>query len=205
MHNRTMAKAFPYIVTVEPSVDPLTLTEAKTYLRVSGTVDDALITMLIKAATAYAERHMKRDLITRTYKTLRDSFSDCLTLRRSPAQSIVSIKHTVGGVQETVSSSVYFLTIDNAFPSVELQDGQAFPTTTDNVPQSVEIIFKAGFGDAETDVPDDIRTALLQHVAALYSNRGDCTVDFVANAQQMLPTASRLVYDIRKIRDLRTC
>ena len=201
-----VAKAWPYIVTVEPSTTPLTLAETKSYLKDPPDADDILVTCLIETVTEYAELYMKRDLITRTYKTFRDDFSDCLELRRSPSQSVTSVKYFLDSVLTTVSTDIYFLTQETAFSKLALKLNQVWPTDEDNIEQAVEIIFKSGFGDTETTIPEDIRTALLQHVAALYENRGDCSCDFAdTNAtQKLLPLGARLIYDMRKIRDIRS-
>jgi uncharacterized phiE125 gp8 family phage protein len=36
----------------------------------------------------------------------------------------------------------------------------------------IEIDFRAGFGDAATDVPDTLKRAMLTHVAQMFSCRG---------------------------------
>jgi uncharacterized phiE125 gp8 family phage protein len=51
---------------------------------------------------------------------------------------------------------------------------------------AVAIAFTAGYGDAASDVPQAIRTAILEMIAELYSNRGDIESDPPAIAQAML-------------------
>jgi len=46
--------------------EPITLAEAKTYLRVDDSTEDDLISILISAARQYAERHENRLLVART-------------------------------------------------------------------------------------------------------------------------------------------
>lgn len=57
-----------------PSIEPVTLTEAKDFLRVTGTDDDDLITSLIVAARTNAESYTRRAFITQTWKLLRDEW-----------------------------------------------------------------------------------------------------------------------------------
>ncbi|MCK5611364.1 phage gp6-like head-tail connector protein, partial [Candidatus Pacearchaeota archaeon] len=80
--------AWPYIVTVAPATLPLTVNEVKEHLRIDldDKTQDALLKVLIRAATDYAEKYTKIDFITRTYETLRDSFIDSLEIRRTPLQ-----------------------------------------------------------------------------------------------------------------------
>ena len=51
-----------------PSSEPVTLTEAKLYLRVDNTTEDALISDLIVAARMDAEKYLKRSLISQTWQ-----------------------------------------------------------------------------------------------------------------------------------------
>ena len=70
-----------------------------------------------------------------------------------------------------------------------------FPTDVDQVPQAVEIIFTAGYGPDTTDVPADVKFAMLNHIADLYSNRGDCDSSGIASKTKSL-------YDKIKIIDI---
>src|SRR6185437_2527913 len=51
---------------------------------------------------------------------------------------------------------------------------------------AVAIAFTAGYGDAASDVPQAIRTAILEMIAELYTNRGYLESDPPAIAQAML-------------------
>jgi hypothetical protein len=53
----------------------------------------------------------------------------------------------------------------------------------------VKITFKTGFGDDDTDIPSDIRTAILGHATAMHVNRGDC--DGCGTA---IPALSKSIY-----------
>jgi len=64
----------PSRVVTGPSVEPLTLAEAKTHLRVAITDDDALITSLIVAARMDAEFITRRAFISQQWKTVADRF-----------------------------------------------------------------------------------------------------------------------------------
>lgn len=201
-----VAQAWPYIVTVEPSTLPLTINEVKEHLKmnISETVEDALLKILMKTVTAYAEKYTKRDFITRTYETLRDSFGDDLEIRRNPVQSVTKVEYLQDAAFVEVSTDIYFLTASNSYPRLALEEGQAWPTDEDARAQAVKITFKAGYGNTLSNVPDSLREGLLQHIAALYENRGDCSCDFAdTNAvQKLLPIGTRLIYDMYRIRSI---
>ena len=53
---------------------------------------------------------------------------------------------------------------------------------------AVEIIYKAGYGDTGSNVPQPIKTAILIHVASMYEQRGQCddAMDLPPGAKQLL-------------------
>lgn len=204
MLRRTIEKAWPYIVAVRPSTMPLTVNEVKEHLKlnVDETAQDALLKILIRAATEFAERYTKRDFITRTYETFRDSFAGRLELRRNPIQSITKVEYLKSGTLTTVSSDVYFLISSNSYPHIALETGQVWPTDIDLREEVVKITFDAGYGNTLSSVPDSLREGLLQHIAAMYANRGDCDESSSAIDERLLPVASRLIYNMYRIRNI---
>lgn len=170
-----------------PAADPVSLAEAKSFLKVDGAEDDALITILIASARRSAEEYTKRAFITQTWRLTMDGFSDltadardmappgfvrgsdAIDLPRQPIQSVSSIRTTdTANAQSTVASSVYQL--DTASGRVFLNDGSNWPTNLRDL-AAVEIEFKAGYGDDGAKVPEPIRQAILLQVLALYENR----------------------------------
>jgi uncharacterized phiE125 gp8 family phage protein len=201
--------AWPYIVTVAPTTLPLTINEVKEHLRLDLTdkTQDALLKVLIRAATDYAEKYTKKDLITRTYETFRDSFDDSLEIRRSPLQSVTTVEYLKNGVFVTVSTDIYFATNSNTFAHLALKVNQVWPSDVDLQEQSVKITFKSGYGNNLSSAPDALREGILQHIAAMYENRGDCNEGRVSggsigNAQKFLPIDAQLIYDQFRIRSL---
>lgn len=198
------AKAWPYIVTVPPASLPLTLTEVKTHLRIdlADNSEDTYLTALIKTVTNYAEKFTKRDFITRTYATYRDSFCDSLEIRRSLLQSITSVEYLKDDVLTLVSTDIYFATQSTTFSTLRLKENQLWPTDLDNQDQAVKIIFTAGYGN-DSDVPEDLKTAMLNHIASLYENRGDCddrvSGSTFSSAQAFLPVDTHLIYSMNAI------
>lgn len=199
-------KAWPYIVTVDPATLPLTLDEVKTHLRIDLTdsSQDTYLTILIKAVTAFAEKYTKRDFITRTYETLRDSFGNSLVIRRSPFVSVSKVEYLVDDILTTVLTDIYFLTDSNTYPHLSLKVDGVWPTNEDLREQAVKITFTVGYGTDTTDVPESLRIGMLQHIAALYENRGDCDSSRVsggilAGAQKFLPVDAQLIYDMYRI------
>lgn len=177
-------RAYTYNITVPPATTPISLDDVKQHLRITGTADDALLTMYIEAATEYAENYTKRDLITRTYETFRDFFPACsgegyykntlsLEIKRSRLQSIESIEYFYNGVLTLLDSSKYYNTLENDYSEIMPVEGGIWPNVDKRL-QAIKITFKAGYGDDDSFIPAGYKQAILMHVANLYSNRGDC-------------------------------
>jgi uncharacterized phiE125 gp8 family phage protein len=61
-------------LTSAPAEEPVTVDEAKLHLRISGTEEDTLITMLISAARAHAENVCRRAFVTQKWDLFLDAF-----------------------------------------------------------------------------------------------------------------------------------
>jgi len=168
-------KAFTYNVTTAPASLPVSLDTVKSYLKLSGTAEDDILTIFIEAARDFAEEYTGRTLINTTFTTFRDDFNDDLTLRRSKLQSLTSFEYLLNGSFTAVNSSLYGVTNENDYSSIFEKDDQNFPDLDANIPQAVKIVFIAGYGASSSDIPSSLRLALLAHIADMYANRGDCS------------------------------
>lgn len=189
----------PYFVTVPPANLAVTLEQVKFHLRLDPTdtsQDDYLTTLLIPAAMQCFEAYTRRILITTTFRTVQNYLYTSLELFRSPFQSLTSYKYTVNGSLVDIDASLYYVYLKPEYARILLKDGEQYPTNGDDILQGIEAIFKAGFGDTNADIPTDIKLGLLNHIAALYENRGDCDQ---ASIMKSLPNASRFIYDKHRI------
>ncbi len=149
--------------TIAPAIEPITLAEAKQFLRVDNSADDAAITLMIIGAREAAERYLGLSLITQSWKlTLAEYLPEIVPLRFGPVQSInsITILFESGGTQ-ALESSGYRLSIDKR--AVEILapiSGYRF-----------EIIYQSGYGATVATVPGLIRQGILQHIAAMYDLR----------------------------------
>jgi len=190
---------FPYEITAEVDALAVSLVNAKLQLRITDSNQDAFITALIKTASLFFESFTKKTLITKTYKTYRNIW-DFYSLRRCPLQSISSIKYTdEDDDSQTVDSGDYYIIKDNAFSRIGFVDDFDTPSIR-NRPQQIEIIFKAGFGDADIDIPLDIQQGLLEHITYMYENRGDCVDDNCSNIA--IPNSTKMAYRKYKIQEV---
>lgn len=157
-----------------PAVEPVMLEETKLHLRVDGTEEDSLIAALITAARQKAEDYTRRAFITQTWELALDSACGVLHLPRPPVQVVETI--TVDGV--AVAAENYALV---ALEALHIK----VPLYAVN-PGGVVIRYRAGYGDATSDVPQAIRQAILMLVAHLYEHRGDEAVELPPMVKTLL-------------------
>ncbi|MBN1807189.1 MAG: phage head-tail connector protein [Sedimentisphaerales bacterium] len=158
-------------VTTPPSVEPVTLNEAKLHLRVDHTDEDALITSLIKVAREWCENFQNRAYITQTITLTLDEFPDVFTVPRPPLQSVTSIKYIdTDGVQQTLSSGIYDVDSQSEPGRIALAYGQSWPGIRGDI-NSVEVVYVAGYGDTADNVPERVKAAIKLLAGHLYEHR----------------------------------
>lgn len=157
-----------------PTIEPVTLEEAKLHLRVDGTEEDNLITALITAARQKAEDYTRRAFITQTREFALDSACGVLYLPRPPVQAVEAI--TVDGV--AVAAENYALVSPDVLHI-------KVPLYAAN-PGGVVIRYRAGYGDTPVDVPQAIRRAILTLVAHLHEHRGDEVIEMPPAVKELL-------------------
>lgn len=161
-----------YKLSVEPTVEPITLEEAKAHLAVSHSYDDAYINSLITAARQKAENHMALQICTATWKLYLDKFEPVINISKSPLTAISEITYTdTDGTEQTLTEDDYILDKIRKPARLVPAYNTSWPDTQ-QIPNAVCITFTSGFGVA-ADVPQVIKSAILLIVGHLYENRGD--------------------------------
>lgn len=162
-----------------PTVEPITLAQAKLHLRVDFSDDDALITGLITAARQYCEKRTNRAFFTQTWLRTMDFFPlyDRLDGSRNPSerhtwpygtwywdkvtidlphnrvQSVTSITFTGndGVTPVTLPASTYNLDTTSIPARIAPAQGMFWPILNNYIPGSVKITYVAGsYGDGVT-------------------------------------------------------
>jgi uncharacterized phiE125 gp8 family phage protein len=165
-----------------PTVEPITLEEAKDHLRESDDSQDTLIEALIQASREYVEEYTGRRLITQTWRMTLDGFP-CASRRNlwsrieipnAPLQSVTSISYTdTAGATQTVATSVYSVDVGTTVARgfVRLKYDQAWPDARYGSPDAVTITYVVGYGSSGESVPSAIRQAMLLIVGGFYEQR----------------------------------
>lgn len=146
-----------------PASEPVTLAEAKLYLRVDSNSEDSLISDLIVAARMSAESWLKSSLISQSWKLVYNDYLDSeVELPMSPVTSISSVTVVNRDTSTmTISANDYYL---NAAKTKLLFDNYVSGF-------SIEITYNTGYGTA-SQIPTPIKYGILAHIAAMYDERG---------------------------------
>lgn len=159
-----------YILTGPASGEPLSLTEAKTHLRVETNDEDTLISDLIAAARAHLEAVTGLVLLTQQFRLALDEWPEAgvIQITRTPVQTIdvMVIYDELGDPQ---ALALQDMVLDGRARPARLHLAQTPRPGRDL--NGIEIEFTAGFGLAE-DVPVALRQAMLSHIAHMYEFRG---------------------------------
>lgn len=196
--------AQPYKVITPAANLAISLANVKDHLRLdpSDSSQDSYLTILIKSAINFGENYTKRTFINTTFLTYLSDFCDCIELRRSKVSSVSFIKYLKNSVLTLVDSTLYYLTDEIGFSHILLVDQKTYPTDVDVNAQAVQIQFVAGYGADDTYIPDEIKLALLNHISAMYENRGDASSDSSSATKMYLPQLSKEIYDQFRIEDI---
>lgn len=150
----------------------------------TNTTDDPYLTTLISVARHTCENFTKRRLITQTWKRYLDAFpcERYIELPLPPVQSVTSVKYVdVDGVTQTMSASLYHVSLTNERARVCLNDGESWPDT-DRVLDAVWIEFVTGYGAAASSVPAPLRQGMLMLIGHMYNAREDYVTGTIVSA-----------------------
>ncbi|MHA1599899.1 MAG: head-tail connector protein [Alphaproteobacteria bacterium] len=177
-------------LTAPPSVEPVTIAEAKAFLRVDISDDDALIAALVTAAREACERFTGRALVMQTWTLFRDGWPGraAIEIPRPPLLSIVHVKIYDDTDTATLwPAGSYFVDTASEPGRLIARNGAVLPSAT-RTAAGIEIRFVAGYAPDESaspsdvtgNIPGDLVEGIRRLVAYLYENRGECGADEMA-------------------------
>lgn len=163
-----------------PAYAPLSIGDAKAYLRDVDASEDPIIEALIASGVEWAEEYTRRAFITQTWDEVFDNFADSMTLHRSPLQSVTSVSYIdEAGATQVLATSVYTVDTTSTPGRITRAHNQTWPSVQ-SVPGAVTIRYVAGYVSADSPpvdaVPAAISLALRQWVQAMYDDRSGASV-----------------------------
>jgi uncharacterized phiE125 gp8 family phage protein len=154
-----------------PGSEPISLAEAKTHLRVTHSLEDALITSLITAAREMCEQKIGRSLIQTTWEVVLDCFPDEIRLDMPPILAVASLKYIdANGTLQTWGAGNYYVDKDREPGWVLPAFGVSWPDTREQA-NAVRVQYTAGYGVDATTVPVALKSWILVTIGTLYENR----------------------------------
>ncbi len=160
-----------------PPVEPISIAEAKTWLRIDTAAEDALLQSLIVAARLTLEAYTRRFFITQTWRLTLDawppSLSGCSTIAIAfaPFKNVAQIRvYDAAGVAASVPAASYVAPASNDGGRITFR---ARPPAPGAATDGIEIDIVVGYGGQPADAPEPLRNAILALVANWYENRGD--------------------------------
>lgn len=194
-----------------PEQEPISLQEAKAYLRVDASVDENVILHLLKASRQAIEAHINRCLIEQTWlfelnagyasaiaddhyiEANRSKGRGGIELPRSPFIKLTKAPTYFDGQHK---SEIKNYRLDTVGPVARIHFGHAFL----NSKGVIQIEFQAGYGGSPESVPDTLKQAILMLTAAAYENRTGSANDNSAYPIFMNEAVIRLIAPYRVIR-----
>ena len=166
-----------------PTIEPLTVDEAKLQLRIDSDTDDAAVERRLRSARSQAETYLMRGLLTQTWQYAQDDWADEILLpMAAPLQSVTSVKYyDTSGVLTTLATTVYLADLLSEPGRVVLKPAQIWPALQANRVLAVEIVYVVGFAAADL-IPADI----VDGVCLLLGDRQEFRQQTVLTSQQGL-------------------
>lgn len=156
-----------------PAIEPVSLSEAKDFLRILADDEDELLGTLITAARLMIEAASGRLLIEQSWRIVLDAWPQGgeIRLPLSPVRSLTAARvHPAAGTAEPVAPSSLALVEGSDPPLVRVAGPVPVPGRARS---AIEIDLVAGFGATRDTVPAPLRQAVLRLACRWFEHRGD--------------------------------
>lgn len=170
-----------------PSVEPVSLTDAKAWLREDNSDEDQLIQTLVVSARLTLEAWTRRLFITQGWRLVCDNWpkskNDPLSIdiAFAPIRSVTAIRvYDTNDMASLVATSTYYVSSGEHGGRIRFEMS---PPKPGRAIDGVEIDLMVGYGSSAAHIPEPLRRAILLLVAHWREHRGD------DNALTALPPA----------------
>jgi uncharacterized phiE125 gp8 family phage protein len=156
-----------------PALEPLTLADAKAYLRVTIADDDDVLAALIVSARAHVEAQTRRALITQTWRLVRDDWplDGRIAVLPAPLAQVTAARvYRADATTQAIDPGVFVL--DKAAAPAIVSFSPFVLPLPGRPAAGIEIDVQVGYGAAPANVPAPLVQAIKLLVAHWYENRG---------------------------------
>ena len=144
-----------------PATEPISLQEAKLFLRVEHETEDQAIQQMITAARDVAEQILNRSLLPQSWLAMvHGAVPSCIALAYGPVTQIQSIIYDDAGASHVVATDAYRLDDKHNLSLLSV------PST-----MKLEVRYEAAVAATAAELPASLKQNMLQHVAYLYGFR----------------------------------
>lgn len=150
---------------VEAGEAPVSLNEARGWLRLSAGIDDGVAAALVRAATNVCEAFTGQWLIARGVEELLPAGDGALRLGARPVVAVerVALVAADGGETDVGAGGYHVRVARDGSAAVEIDDRGAA--------ERVRIAYRAGIADGANGVPEAIRQGILRMTQHLHEAR----------------------------------
>ena len=163
----------PSILLAGPAVEPITLAEAKQFLRVEHDDDDDIIAALIAGSRIHVETQTRRALITQSWRLTRDVWPAAGWVALLPVP--VNTLDAARVYRSDGTTLALDIAASRSTRATRRRGSRSFTACRprpSGAAAGIEIDITCGYGDAGANVPEPLRQAIRLLVAHWYENRG---------------------------------
>lgn len=152
-----------------PALEPVTIADARAFLRISTESEDEILRRIIKTARELVEAEAGLALVDQTWRLRVDRWprSGRLAIFKYPVKAVTAVvAYRPDGSAISLEPEEFMLQHGRRPQRVymaQYPDAQTFC--------GLEVDFIAGFGETGVEVPDALKQAILTLTAHLYENR----------------------------------
>jgi uncharacterized phiE125 gp8 family phage protein len=162
----------PRILVTQPAIEPLSLAEAKAYLRVDHAADDGLIAAFVTGVRQRLEGRTGKAFLAQGWRVMLDAWPPGgeVPLSPCPVLSVSAVRVLdAAGVATALPPSAWRLEAGRE-PALLILAGP--PPPPGRARNGIEIDLVAGYGAAATDCPEPLRQAMRLLLGHVWEHRG---------------------------------
>lgn len=158
---------------VAPVSEPISVSEAKLFMRIDHTTDDILISDMIVACRMAAEQYLQRSVLTQSWKLSLDG-GNCYAcdLAMGPVNAISKVSVFDNNDVEVVLTSEQYR-VNAAQDHLQIVNVSCS--------KRVEVSYVAGYPSVAA-VPGPMKQGIMAHILHMYENRGDMKMPSITTA-----------------------